>query len=303
MKKMEEFAKLFIQKFADEEESEQTDERDVELDETEEENPYNDLEEETSEEEIEEVDEEESAEEIPEEPDKGKSLKDLLKDNPEYQRELDSIVKKRVSRVERNYNSEMSKYKELEYLTRKGLKANDIDDVLNKSREYYGKQGITYMPERTNRQNEILAKAEAREIIDSCESTDEIEREIQKILVKGTNVSVEERLIAQHLTEELQSRKRLMDLEKLGVKKDVYESNDFIEFEKKFDKKTPIADIYKIYKNQEKSAKKKYENPGSMKTTTTKVKKSFITEAEYDKMTDKEIQENMDLIRESMTKW
>lgn len=302
MEKIEEFAKLFIQKFAEEEKSEQPDEEDMEMEESEEENPYEDSENEVSEE----VDEDnESTEEVDnstEEPEKEKSLKDLLKDNPEYQKELDSIVKKRVSRVERNFNTEMSKYKELEYLTRKGLKANDIDDVLDKSREYYGKQGITYTPERTNRQNEILAKAEAKEIIDSCDSTDEIEKEIQKILVKGTNVSIEERMIAQNLTDELQSRKRLMDLSALGVKKEIYESDDFINFEKKFDKKTPIAEIYKIYNSQIKSAKK-YENPGSLKTAVTKTKKTYITEQEYDKMTDEEIQENMDLIRESMTKW
>ena len=59
---------------------------------------------------------------------------------------------------------------------------------------------------------------------------------------------------------------------------------------------------YKIYNSQIKSAKK-YENPGSLKTAVTKTKKTYITEQEYDKMTAEEIQENMDLIRESMTKW
>ena len=34
-----------------------------------------------------------------------------------------------------------------------------------------------------------------------------------------------------------------------------------------------------------------------------KQEKTFISEAEYDKMTDKEIEENMDIIRKSMKHW
>ena len=40
-----------------------------------------------------------------------------------------------------------------------------------------------------------------------------------------------------------------------------------------------------------------------MKSIPAKEKKKYITEAEYDRMTDKEIEENMDLIKESMSKW
>ena len=40
-----------------------------------------------------------------------------------------------------------------------------------------------------------------------------------------------------------------------------------------------------------------------MKNESEKSKKTFITEKEYDKMTDEEIEKNMDLIMESMKKW
>ena len=88
---------------------------------------------------------------------------------------------------------------------------------------------------------------------------------------------------------------------KIGVKKEVYNSSEFKAFEKQFTKDTPIDDIYELYKI--KTTKKKVDNPGSLKGVQTKSKKEYITEAEYDRMTDKEIEENMELIRRSMEKW
>lgn len=276
-------AKLLIQLFAEEEESETTDNMDEELDEVESEEEYTDSEETSQEEEVE-----------------------TPAPKTFTQEELDTIVENRLKRerkrLDKEYNSKLSKYEELAYLTREGLKAENDEDALEKTRNFYGKQGIKYTPGRSAREEEILASAEAQDILDNCDSTDDIEKEIKRILSKGTNATDRETLIAQKLTDELTLKVRVSELEKIGVKEEIYNSAEFKKFEKQFTKETPIADIYELYRSKT-TPKKEVYNPGSMKTTAGKEKKKFISEAEYDKMSDKEIEENLKLIEESMTQW
>lgn len=276
-------AKLLIQLFAEEEESETTDNMDEELDEVENEEEYTDSEEAPQEEEVE-----------------------TPAPKTFTQEELDSIVENRLKRerkrLDKEYNSKLSKYEELAYLTREGLKAENDEDALEKTRNFYGKQGIKYTPGRSAREEEILASAEAQDILDNCDSTDDIEKEIKRILSKGTNATDRETLIAQKLTDELTLKVRVSELEKIGVKEEIYNSTEFKKFEKQFTKETPIADIYELYRSKT-TPKKEVYNPGSMKTTAGKEKKKFISEAEYDKMSSKEIEANMDLIRQSMLEW
>lgn len=282
--------KLLIQLFA-EEESETTDYEDGEvLDTTKE----DDVEEDT---ETTEPTEEAEQEESVEEPEKVKTFT-----QDEVNNMIESRIKRERNKLDKEYNSKLSKFEELAYLTKEGLNATDYDDALNKTRDFYGKQGIKYTPTRSAREDEILANADVQEILDSAESTDDIEKEVQKILSKGNNASKRETLIAQKLTDELTNKVRISELSKLGVKEDIYNSKEFKDFESKFNKNTPIADIYSLYRSKNKP-EKVIENPGSMKSTPAKSKKQFITEAEYDKMSDKEIEENMDLIHESMLKW
>lgn len=284
-------AKMLIQLFA-EEESETTDLEEDEVIEAE----YDDTAEEETSDPVE--------EETTEEPEKGKSLKELLKEHPEYQDEMNDIMESRVNRerkkLDRDYQKKLSKYEELAYLTRAGLKAESDDDALEKTRDFYGKQGIRYTPNRSAREEEILASADVEEILENADSIEEIESEVQRLNNKS-NISNREKLIAQKLTEEIDNRRRISELSKIGVKKEVYNSSEFKAFEKQFTKDTPIDDIYELYKI--KTTKKKVDNPGSLKGVQTKSKKEYITEAEYDRMTDKEIEENMDLIRRSMEKW
>ena len=295
-------ARLLIQLFADEE-SETTDLEDVET-EIEYTDGVNEETEETSNE-VEKADSE--SEETTEEPEKViKSLKELLAEDESYQDEMNDIVKDRLkrekNRLDRDYREKLSKYEELAYLTQAGLKANDFDETLDKSREFYGKQGIKYTPTPSTEDEEILANAYTNRIIENCDTVEDLEAEADRLLRKGVNISGREKLVLQGLISEMESRKRISDLAKLGVKEEVYNSKEFTDFEKKFDKKTPIAEIYELYRSKTK-AQKSIDNPGSMKSTPSKEKKTFITEAEYDRMTDKEIEENMELIKASMPKW
>ena len=281
-------ARLLIQLFA--EESETTDYEDEEAEATEEVEES----EETSEP-VEDTDSE--SEEPTEEPEKVRTF---------TQEEVDRMMKDRIKRernkLDRDYKEKLSKYEELAYLTQAGLKANNFEETLDKSREFYGKQGIKYTPKQSTEDEEILANAYANRIIESCDTVEDLEVEADRLLKKGVNISSREKLVLQGLIGEMESRKRMSDLAKIGVKEEVYNSKEFMDFEKKFDKKTPIAEIYELYRSKTK-AQKSIDNPGSMKSTPSKEKKAFITEAEYDRMTEKEIEENMELIRMSMSKW
>ena len=278
-------AKLFIQLFADE--SETTD-LEMDVEEVEYTDSVNEETEETS----------EPVEEPTEEPEKVKTF---------TQEEVNNMIRDRLTRernnLDRKYKDELSKYEELAYLTQKGLKAESLEETLEKSRSFYGKQGITYTQVRNTRDEEILADADVSMIIDSSDNLDDIESEIKRILAKGNNVSTREKIVAEKLIRELETRQELQELAKIGVKPEEYNSKEFIEFKKKFNmKETSIGDIYELYSTKNKSTRK-VENPGSMKSIPAKEKKKYITEAEYDRMTDKEIEENMDLIKESMLRW
>ena len=281
-------ARLLIQLFADESET-----TDLEIDATEEET----TEEVEETEEVSEPVEETETEEPTEEPAKVKTF---------TQDEVDKMVKDRLkrerNRLDRDYREQLSKYEELAYLTQEGLKASNLEETLEKSRSFYGKQGIKYQPAKSTREDEILANAYTREIIEDSDSIEEIKAAADKLLKKGASITNREKLVVQGLISEMESRERLSNLRKLGVKEEVYNSDEFRAFEKKFAKDTPISDVYELYRAKTKPTKI-VENPGSMKSVPAKDKKTFITEAEYDRMTDKEIEENMDLIKLSMTKW
>ena len=237
----------------------------------------------------------EPVEEPTEEPEKVKTF---------TQDEVDELISKRIkrerNRIERDYSEELNKYKELAYLTEKGLKANDLDETLERSRQFYKEQGITYVPNTNTKDEEILAKAYSNEIIDECDSVEDLENYANKLSRKG-NLTNKEKLVLDNLNSEITNRKRLTDLRKIGVSEDIYNSKEFRDFESKFAKETPIDEIYNLYNSSK--ATKQVANPGSMKSTPGKKEKGYITEAEYDKMTDKEIEENMDLIMKSMSKW
>lgn len=219
------------------------------------------------------------------------------------QAQVDEMIKNREARArkkaEREYKDSISKYQELAYLTQAGLKTNSLDETLDKSREFYGKQGITYIP--NNADDEIVGNYYANEIINESDSLDDLEEQVRN-LSKKQKLSTRDEIVLKNLNAEISNRKRITELKTIGVTEDEYNSQSFIDFEKKFTKDTPIKEVYNLYKLQN-TTEKPVDNPGSMKSTPGKEKVNYISPEQYDKMTDKEIEENMDLIRESMTKW
>ena len=104
-----------------------------------------------------------------------KTLRELLKENPDYQEELnETIIKPRIrkveNRMEREYQKEISKYKDTENVLKSTLGASDIDEANKKLREYYESEGVklpeVYKPGLSSREIEVLAKADAQDFIE-----------------------------------------------------------------------------------------------------------------------------------------
>lgn len=221
--------------------------------------------------------------------------------------ELNSIVDKRVARkmskLEREYESKYADYKDTEAVLNAGLGTSNIKEANERMREYYQNEGIK-MPERavpsySEREVRILAEAEANEFIE--DGYDSMLNEANRLASIGyANMNEREKIIFTKLGDELTKVNDKQELKKIGAKEELLKDENFISFRKKFNSNTPIKDVYELYK--EKQPKQKVETPGSMKNTSSGPK-TFISEEEYDKMSREEVRANLDLIEKSMSKW
>lgn len=218
------------------------------------------------------------------------------------QEEVDKIVKGRLARKEREYQKELSKYKDTDNVLRTTLNLKDGDDTNTKLREYYESEGIklpeAIKPGLSDREIELLANADADEIInEGHEATlNEAER-LAKIGYK--NLNQRDKFIFNKLAETLNNEKDKSELLKLGAKEQLLTDEKFIEFRKQFKSNVPIKDIYEFYIQRQ--PKQIVENPGSMKNDKSKQPKTIFTDEDIAKMTDEELEANWDAIRKYQT--
>lgn len=250
-----------------------------------------------------ETDESEETEEVEEKEESKHTLRELLKNSPEYQEEFNSMVKARLSRQEREYQRELSKYKDTDAVLRSTLNIQEGEDVNQKLRETYEAEGIKlpskYEPGLSNREIEALAEMDVKEIVE--EGYEAMVNEANKLAEKKyQNLNERERFIFNKLAERLTDENNKRELLKLGAKEELLYDKKFIEFKKQFNSDASMETIYGLFKASQ--PKQKAENPGSMKNTSTGPK-TFISEEEYDKMSREEIRSNMDLIEKSMENW
>ena len=229
------------------------------------------------------------------------------------QEQLDAIIADRVrrerntsSRSEANIRREYEeKLADIENIIKAGFGTNNLDEGLTRITELCKNKGIT-IPERKSSysQNdlEVLANHAASEII--ADGYDAVDLELKKLANKGVDrMTSREKLIFTKLND----TKKVMDSEKelasIGVKPEILQSKEFKDFADKFTgSKFSMKEVYEMYAKETKP-KPKAKPIGSMVNNNPGKVKDFISEAEYDKMTDKEIEANMDLIRKSMQKW
>lgn len=225
------------------------------------------------------------------------------------QAELDEIVGKRLARNSTKIRKEYErKYGELENVLRAGTGKNSVEEMTDTFTNFYESKGIKIRknePNYTDKDIEILAAAEAKDIINSGyeEVTDELDRLAD---IGFDNMTAREKAYFKVLAEHQDKTKRHNELAKIGVGEDVYNSKEFNDFAAQFNSKTPIADIYNIYKNQQ--PKKEFKSMGSMRNNTAESGgvKDYYSYDEAMKFTKEDFDKNPDLfkaVEASMHKW
>lgn len=201
----------------------------------------------------------------------------------------DKRVARKMAKVERDYEKELSKYKDTENVLKKTLNIQEGEDVNTKLREYYEAEGIDlpnrYEPELSAREIKALARDDAEIIIESGYET--MVSEAKKLADIGyENLSAREKELFLTLSKKVADENNRKELRKLGASEELLKDDDFIKFKEKFVTGTPMEEIYSLYKgNQHKPV---VENPGSMKNNTPTQKETY-TEEEIAKMTSKEL--------------
>ena len=223
-----------------------------------------------------------------------KTLRELLKENPDYQEELnETIIKPRIrkveNRMEREYQKEISKYKDTENVLKSTLGASDIDEANKKLREYYESEGVklpeVYKPGLSSREIEVLAKADAQDFID--DGYDSMLNEANRLASKKyENLNERERIVFNSLAQELTKENNKRALLELGATEDILNDKNFIDFKNKFNSKTPIRDIYNLYLKTQDSKPKPAVMSSMQDTTAQKEIKDFYSPKDVENLTD-----------------
>lgn len=223
----------------------------------------------------------------------------------DFNKKLDEVLAKKIARKEAKIRKEYdSKYGRVENVLKSGLGVNSIEEATNQLSEFYTKKGIQIPSEPTynERDMEVLAKAEADDIISS--GYDEVVEEVDRLAKIGVNnMTPREKATFQRLAEYRQNAERNKELASIGVKEDVYGSQEFKDFANQFNSNTPITKVYELYaKTLDKPAPEKM---GSMKNGNTQEEKTYYSPEDVDKLTEKDLDDPtiFKRVRESMAKW
>jgi hypothetical protein len=224
------------------------------------------------------------------------------------QSQLDEIVGKRLARNSAKIRKEYDrKYGELENVLKAGTGKESVEEITDSFAKFYERKGIK-LPEKptyTDKDIEVLAKAEAVEVINS--GFEDVVEELDRLAELGVeNMTAREKAYFKVLVEHQQNTNRQNELSKIGVAKDVYDSKEFQDFAKMFNSNTPIAEVYSIYNKTQ--PKKEIKPMGSMtnKTSEDGTVKDFYTRDEALKFTKADFDKNPALfkaVQESMLKW
>lgn len=224
------------------------------------------------------------------------------------QEEVDAIVCKRIARTENKLRKEYDrKYGDLTDVLRTGTGKQSVEELTDAFKSFYENKGIRIAkkPEYSEHDNEVLAQAEAAEIIRGGfeDVVDEVDRLTQIGLDKMTD---REKRVFKTLAEHRVKEEHKRSLSEIGVTEDVYASKEFTEFASKFNSNTPIRDIYDIYNKTQ--PKKEIKTMGSMKSNpgSDSGVKEFYTVEEARKFKKADYDKNPALyeaVQRSMQKW
>ena len=220
------------------------------------------------------------------------------------QNEVDEIVKRRLARKERDYQKELSKYKDTDNVLRSTMNLSEDDDVNLKVREYYEAEGIK-LPDRYNPglsvdDLEALGERDAKYFI--ADGYDAMADEANRLAAKKyENLNPREKATFNILAEKLTEEKTRKELLSLGANEEILKDENFKSFRKQFNSNVSIKDIYSLYKGSQ--PKPKVDNPGSMKNNDNLRRKERYTQEEISKMSSKDLDdpEVWDAVMKSLT--
>lgn len=218
---------------------------------------------------------------------------------------LPTKIEREKRKIEKQYSDKLSKYEETESILSAGLGTTDISESNKKMREFYEKQGIdipAYQKPRYSEDDEkALGELDAKKVISL--GFDEMQEEANRLAEIGTDkMSPREKVMFTTLANELTHQKQIKELAQIGVKEEVLNDSEFKEFASQFNSKTPIKTVYEMY-TKVYQPKKKFDNPGSMKSTQIKEAKDFYTDAEIGKLSLDDLDKPgvWEAVRKSMT--
>lgn len=222
------------------------------------------------------------------------------------QEEMNKISQDRAYRTEQKIREEYErKLSRLQNTLNAGLGTSNLDEATTKLEDYYRENGVEIpeVPKYTKREEELLANAEARDIIDH--GYDEISEEINRLSSKS-NMTEREKKIFTKLEQEKKNQEEIRELKSIGVDEKVLNNAEFKDFTSKLNPSLSIKEKYEMY--QKFSPKKEVETIGSMKTTdsTDTGLKDFYTREEALSFTREDLDKNPGLvekIEKSMSKW
>ena len=224
--------------------------------------------------------------------------------NEGVKKKLDEVLPGKIARREARIRKEYDrKYGDLEGVLKAGMGKEDVGEITEDLREFYGSKKGIKMPEKPNytaQDIEVLAKADAADIIRG--GFDEVIEEADRLKAMGVeNMTARDKAVFVALTNHIKDTETTRELSKLGVTEDVYNSAEFKAFQSKFNPNTPIAEIYNIYSATK--PKKEYKSMGSMKQVPEQGVKDYYSPEEIEKLTEEELRDPKvwEAVRKSMT--
>jgi hypothetical protein len=228
------------------------------------------------------------------------------------QEEVDGLMGKRIARntakIHKEYERKNAQYEDLVNTLKAGTGKESVEELIDTFRDFYTKKGIQIQDRKSAdysaKDMEILARADAEDILRYGD--EEAAEEFDRLEKLGTKMTKREQETFRILAEHLHGSEMGRELAKIGVTKEEYNSQEFKDFAAKFDRNTPITDVYNIYRQTK--PKKEIKSMGSMRNNVpdTNMVKDFYTYEEAQKFTKADFDKNPALYQkviDSMAKW
>jgi hypothetical protein len=224
------------------------------------------------------------------------------------QEEMNAAVGKAKARerakAEKQYQRE---YGELVDVLETATGKRNVAELTDVFRQHYEQRGVKFdkKPDYSAKDIAVLAKEDAAEFIDA--GYEDVVEEVDRLANVGMDkLSARERAMFNVLAEYRIKAEQEKELSSIGAIEEEYNSQEFKNFAKMFDRSTPIKDIYDIYRKTK--PQKEIKTMGSMKNTHSDDNgvKDFYTVEEARRFTRADYDKNPALfaaVQKSMQKW